>query len=149
MAMILLNNLENSGKKRKRVGRGGSRGGTSGKGGKGQKARSGPTLGIAFEGGQTPLARRLPKRGFSNIRFKKVYEIVNLGILSTIFEDGALITQEVLVEKGMVRGKNVLLKVLNSGHLDKRFIIHAHAFSDSAEEAIKRHNGEVHIVQEM
>ncbi len=75
--MTLLSNLSRLVKKRKRVGRGGDLGGTSGKGHKGQKARSGPRIGSAFEGGQMPLTRRLPKRGFSNAPFKETYEIVN------------------------------------------------------------------------
>ncbi len=92
--MAQLNNLVSSGKKRKRVGRGGSRGGTSGKGHKGQKARSGGTVRAGFEGGQMPLYRRLPKRGFTNARFKPELIIVNLDRLDKAFNDGELLLRK-------------------------------------------------------
>ncbi|MGB8367244.1 MAG: 50S ribosomal protein L15, partial [Candidatus Babeliales bacterium] len=98
--MFRLENLVPLGKKRKRVGRGGSRGGTSGKGHKGQKARSGGGIAPAFEGGQMPLHRRLPKRGFTNARFKKVIEIVNLKHLDKIFNEGETVSKKILIEKG-------------------------------------------------
>ena len=144
-----LNNLTPLVHPRKRIGRGGSRGGTSGKGSKGQLARSGGKVGAAFEGGQMPLTRRLPKRGFSNFRFKQEYEIINLDRLALVFEDGAQITEQVLVEKGFLKGKKIgLIKILGNGELSKKFVIYAHAFSKSAEEAIKSQGGEVHLITE-
>ncbi len=144
-----LNNLVSLVEKRKRIGRGGSRGGTSGKGSKGQNARSGGGVAANFEGGQMPLTRRLPKRGFSNFRFKTTYEVINLDRLALVFDDGAEITQEALVEKGFIKGKNPgLIKILGDGDLAKKFIVHAHAFSKSAEEAIKSLGGEVHLINE-
>jgi large subunit ribosomal protein L15 len=147
--MITLNELKISGKKKKKIGRGGSRGGTSGKGHKGQKARSGPSIGIAFEGGQMPLTRRLPKRGFSNVRFRQEVEIVNLDRLSNLFEAGTVINRELLVEKKVIKNnKKALLKILGRGPLDKKFIVHADAFSKAAAEAITHKGGEVHIIKE-
>lgn len=107
--MLTLNNIVSISKKRKRVGRGGSRGGTSGRGHKGQKARTSGTVGPMFEGGQMPIHRRLPKRGFSNDRFADVYEVVNLGRLENAFEAGAEVTRAALVEKGIISGKKGLL----------------------------------------
>src|SRR3990167_1965418 len=125
MNMIALNELESLTKKRKRIGRGGSRGGTSGKGHKGQKARSGPSLGIIFEGGQMPLTRRLPKRGFNNVMFKTVYEIVNLDQLENNFEIGEKVDKISLVSKGIVKGvKNALLKILGNGQLTKKLLVY-------------------------
>jgi len=145
---VELNNLIPLVEDRKRVGRGGSRGGTSGKGGKGQTARSGGKIPAYFEGGQMPLTRRLPKRGFSNARFKVVYEVINLDRLALLFDNGAEITQQALVEKGFLGKKAGLVKVLASGSLTKKFIVHAHAFSKSAEDAIKSQGGEVHVINE-
>lgn len=137
-----LSNLGSLGKKRKRIGRGGSRGGTSGKGSKGQKARSGPTLGVIFEGGQMPLSRRLPKRGFNNKPFQKVYEIVNISSLSNNFSDGQDIDKNILIEKNIIKGKQgALLKVLGNGSINQKFNIHADAFSKSAKEAIEKIGG--------
>ncbi len=143
-----LHTLVPAGKKRKRVGRGGSRGGTSGKGHKGQKARSGPHIRTAFEGGQMPLTRRLPKRGFSNAAFKISYEIVNLKTINSFFEAGALITMEVLRERGIVKGPVKLLKILGDGVLDKHFVVHADKFSKAAESAILAQGGQVHVTKE-
>jgi large subunit ribosomal protein L15 len=91
--MFRLERLKSIVKKRKTVGRGGDRGGTSGRGGKGQTARSGGNPRIGFEGGQMPLARRLPKRGFNNVSFRDEYEVVNLGNINANFDDGATITK--------------------------------------------------------
>jgi len=147
-----LNNLSSSGKKRKTIGRGGSRGGTSGKGHKGQKARSGGSPRIAFEGGQTPLFRRLPKRGFNNFEFRKVYEIVSLQQLNDAFKDGEEVTKLSLHEKGIVKFKkaqSALLKVLGSGSLSKKLIVNADAFSKSAEKAIQDCGGEARLTKEI
>jgi large subunit ribosomal protein L15 len=147
--MSLLSNLTSLTKKRKKVGRGGSRGGTSGKGHKGQKARSSSHVGIIFEGGQMPLTRRLPKRGFSNAPFKTEYEIINLEQLNTVFDAGALVTKEILIEKGMLKArKKALVKVLGNGTLEKNLIVHADAFSKSAAQAISDKGGEVHVIKE-
>jgi large subunit ribosomal protein L15 len=146
--MKALNELTSAGKKRKRVGRGGARGGTSGKGHKGQKARSGPSIGIAFEGGQMPLTRRLPKRGFSNARFEVVYEVLNLKALNNAFETGATVTKEALVEKGLIKNAKTLLKILGDGKLDKQLTVHADAFSKSAHAGITSAGGNVHLTKE-
>jgi large subunit ribosomal protein L15 len=97
--MFSLDNLQSAGKDRKRVGRGGSRGGTSGRGHKGQNARSGGPKGRGFEGGQTPLQRRLPKRGFTNARFSKETSIVNVNSLERAFAEGEEVNVLTLVEK--------------------------------------------------
>lgn len=133
---------------RKRVGRGGSRGGTSGKGHKGQKARSGAgrKIGPAFEGGQMPLHRRLPKRGFTNARFKKEFYLVNLDQLETAFNDGDAVTKEVLVEKGLVKSTRVLVKILGRGKLAKKIKLTVDACSAGAQEAITSCGGEIHLI---
>lgn len=115
----MLSGLTSLGKKRKRVGRGGSRGGTSGKGTKGQKARSGGSVHPRFEGGQMPLTRRIPKRGFTNAAFKKIYEIISLDQLDKYFVDGATVNKESLKDFGIIKG-NGLLKVLANGELNKK-----------------------------
>lgn len=147
--MIGLNNLLQLVKKRKRVGRGGSRGGTSTKGHKGQKARSGSKISIWFEGGQMPLTRRLPKRGFSNAPFKKSYEIINLERLEELFDKGTVINKELLIQRGVIKNSKALIKVLGNGTITKKFIIYADAFSISAKKAIESQGGEVHLTKEM
>lgn len=145
--MLALNDLLKIVKKRKRVGRGGSRGGTSGKGHKGQKARSGPTLGIIFEGGQMPLTRRLPKRGFNNANFNTKYLVINLADLERCFQDGQVVDNQVMRDNGLIKGKKFLpVKILGEGKLSKKLVVHAHAFSDSAAQVIKGLGGEAHIV---
>jgi large subunit ribosomal protein L15 len=146
--MTQLSNLVPLSKKRKRVGRGGSRGGTAGKGHKGQKARSGPKIGSNFEGGQMPLTRRLPKRGFSNARFKVTYELVSLEQLNNAFDTGTVVTRTALEEKNIVKPGKELIKILANGTLEKKLIVHAHAFSKTAAEHIQAKGGEVHKVQE-
>lgn len=145
----MLSSLVALNKSRKRVGRGGSRGGNSGKGGKGQTQRSGPGLGLLFEGGQSPLPRRLPKRGFNNKRFETVYDVINVERLNDIFETGALITKKELVEQGLIKNQSVLVKILGNGLLSKKFVIHADAWSKTAQEAIQKNGGEVHLIKEM
>lgn len=146
-----LNNLISSGKKRKTIGRGGSRGGTSGKGHKGQKARSGGFVRLGFEGGQTPLYRRLPKRGFNNYEFKTEYQIINLGQLESAYVAGETVTRLSLEEKGLVKRDNTrvtFVKILGAGQLSKKLIIEADACSKSAQEAISKLGGEVRITKE-
>ena len=142
-------------KKKKRVGRGGERGGTSGKGHKGQKARSGPKIRAGFEGGQMPLFRRLPKRGFTNAPFKKEFEIIHLGLLSEVFEEGSEVTTKALIEKGFLKRhkslkakKLPLIKVLADSKPVKKLVIHADAFSKTALEAINKVGGEAHVIKE-
>lgn len=146
--MFELHNLQSSGKKRKRVGRGGSRGGTSGKGGKGQKARSGGSTRRGFEGGQMPLYRRLPKRGFNNISFSTNVQIVNIKQLSS-FSNDTEVTKEMLLQAGLISLKKgdqffhdgLFVKVLGDGALDKKLVVHANAFSNAAQKAIEAVGG--------
>ena len=145
--MFQLNKLTPLCKKKKRVGRGGSRGGTSLKGHKGQKARSGPKISVAFEGGQMPLVRRLPKRGFNNTRFATEVKIVSLEKLNSLFNEGDKVDKQALMEKGVFKGKGKFyLKVLGSGELKKKLEVVADAFSKSAKEAITNLGGQA-IVQ--
>ncbi|MDG1877540.1 MAG: 50S ribosomal protein L15 [Acidimicrobiales bacterium] len=129
-------------KNRKRIGRGigSGTGKTSGKGQKGQKCRSGGSPHPWFEGGQMPIYRRLPKRGFTNI-FKKQFEIVNIGDLACCLEVDP-ITPEVLKEKGLIK-KIGLVKVLGCGDLAKPINVHAHKFSGSAQAKIEKSGGKV------
>lgn len=152
--MLNLHNLVPVTKKRKRVGRGGSRGGTSGKGHKGQKARSGGSPRRGYEGGQTPLARRLPKRGFNNEAFKKKVYIVTLRQLNDAFESGTHVDKALLVENGILRIKKgipevqIALKVLATGVLTKKLIITADACSVSAQKIVQDLGGEVRLTKE-
>ena len=118
---------------RKRVGRGSGSGlgKTSGKGQKGQKSRSGASINPVFEGGQTPLFRRLHIRGFSNAKFKVRYATINLSDLN-VFNDGDIVTPELLKEKGIVKKQLDGIKVLGNGTLNKKLTIKAHRFSSSA-----------------
>ncbi len=145
-----LSNLSSLGKKRKRIGRGGARGGTSGRGSKGQKARSGPTLGVVFEGGQSPLTRRLPKRGFNNKNFETAYEIISISKLSEVFKADQEVNRDLLIEAGLIAGKfGALLKVLGNGSIDKKLNVKADAFSKSAKEAIEKVGGKALLTKEM
>lgn len=147
--MLKLNNLTPAGKDRKRRGRGGSRGGTSGRGHKGQKARSGGSVHAGFEGGQMPLSRRLPKRGFTNARFKVETKIINLDQLETHFEEGSQVDKAILFEKGILKGREkFILKVLGNGTLSKKLSITADAFSESAVKAIENLGGQAKIAKE-
>lgn len=150
--MLQLNKLSPLVKKRKRVGRGGKLGGTSGKGHKGQKARSGGYIRLGFEGGQMPLFRRLPKRGFNNYNFQEEQCIINLEQLNSSFDAGSTITKEALLDKGIIKAKKnsqgFLLKVLGHGKLSKKFIVHADAFSESAAKAIVDNGGEARVTKE-
>lgn len=147
--MLQLNNLSALVKKRKRVGRGGARGGTSGKGHKGQKARSGGYVRRGYEGGQTVLARRLPKHGFSNTSFRKDVITINIAELDAHCENGETITKAVLVERGLIKAqRNAMLKILGDGELTKKLVVHADAFSKSALKAISDRGGEAHVAKE-
>ncbi|HIW04677.1 MAG TPA: 50S ribosomal protein L15 [Firmicutes bacterium] len=131
----------------RRLGRGigSGLGKTSGKGNKGQWARSGGGVRIGFEGGQMPLARRLPKRGFDNI-WKKQYTVINLGDLEQL-EDGTVVTLEYLLAEGLVsKAQPNGLKVLGNGTLTKKLTVKANKFSKSAEAKIKELGGEVEVL---
>ena len=129
-------------KERKRVGRGtaSGQGGTAGKGHKGQNSRSGGGVKQFFEGGQMPLRRRLPKRGFKNI-FKTVYQPLNLGQIETFFGDKAEIALEDIYARGLC-SRNAPVKILGDGELSRAVKIEAHRFSKSAAEKIKNAGGE-------
>ena len=132
---------------RKRVGRGpGSGSGkTAGRGENGQNSRSGGGVRIGFEGGQTPLFRRLPKRGFSNARFKKVYAVINLSDLNK-FEDGATVSPEILKNMGLVKNQLDGIKVLGNGTLEKKLTVKAHKFSETAIKAIEKTGGKAEVI---
>lgn len=132
--------------KKKRVGRGPSsgHGKTSTRGHKGQKARGRGKIYPWFEGGQMPLTRRVPKRGFRSI-FKKEFEIVNLSDLN-VFDAGTRIDPDLLKEKGLVK-KAKMIKVLGEGELDRPLFVKAHSFSKSAEEKIRRAGGNIEVIK--
>ncbi len=144
--MLNLSNLSpqpGSRKNRKRVGRGegSGHGKTSGKGHKGAKARSGGSLKIGFEGGQMPLQRRLPKRGFNNI-FREVIAVINLHDLDR-FEDGATIDRQVLVDAGLVKKKYATVKLLGTGEVSKKFNVALNKVSAAARQKIEAAGGTV------
>ena len=130
----------------KRKGRGTATGNgkTAGRGHKGQKARSGGKLRIGFEGGQMPLARRIPKRGFNNV-FAKPLTAVNLTSLNR-FEDGAVVDAAALIEKGILHDCEYGLKVLGNGNVTKKVTVKAAAFSESAKEKIEKAGGKAEVV---
>ena len=132
---------------RRRVGRGpgSGLGKTSGKGQKGQNARSGGGVNPVFEGGQLPLYRRLPKRGFSNAIFKKEYAVINVCDLNR-FENGTVITPALLKEAGIVKKQLSGIKVLGKGTLEKKVTIQAHQFSASALEKIKESGSKAEVI---
>ena len=131
----------------KRVGRGvaSGHGKTSGKGHKGQNARSGGGVRPGFEGGQLPLFRRLPKRGFSNAKFKVEYATINVSDLEN-FEDGAVVTPELLKEMGIVKKQLAGIKVLGNGELTKKLTVKAAKFSATAVEKIEKMGGKAEEV---
>ncbi len=131
----------------KRLGRGTSsgHGKTSGKGHKGQNARSGGGVRAVFEGGQLPLYRRLPKRGFTNARFKVEYATINMTDLNR-FDNGAAITPELLKEMGLVKKQLSGIKVLGNGTLEKKVNVKAHAFSAKAVEQIEKLGGKAEVI---
>jgi large subunit ribosomal protein L15 len=133
-------------KKAKRVGRGpgSGHGKTSTKGHKGQKARSGGVKGPGFEGGQMPLQRRIPKRGFTNI-FRKEYSVVNVADLETLGGKDP-ITPEVLLEKGLIRNMKDGVKVLGMGDLKAQIVVRAHKFSKSAIDKIQAAGGKAEVI---
>lgn len=134
-------------KERKRIGRGAAsgQGKTAGKGHKGQKARSGSNAHIGFEGGQMPLQRRIPKRGFVNI-FAKEIATVNVAAINDKFEDGATVTIEALVESDLVKKTLDGVKVLGQGELTKKLTVQANAFSASAKAKIEAAGGKAEVI---
>jgi large subunit ribosomal protein L15 len=135
-------------RERKRVGRGpgSGLGKTSGRGEKGQKSRSGFSHKDGFEGGQMPLHRRVPKRGFNNHRFRKEFVAVNLGRLE-IFEAGTIVTPEVLLKRGMIKKVGDGLKILADGDLTKALTVRAHKFSAKAQEKIAGLGGKAEVLE--
>ncbi|MCF7847357.1 MAG: 50S ribosomal protein L15 [Kiritimatiellales bacterium] len=146
MDLHSLRNVEGAKKRKLRVGRGraSGKGKTSGRGQKGQMSRSGSGHKPLFEGGQMPMVRRLPKRGFKNIN-RKVFIAVNLSSLDC-FDDGAEITVEVLRDKGLVNGRFDGVKILGTGNMGKKHLIKANAFSASAREKIEAAGGSCEVV---
>ncbi|AIM16688.1 MULTISPECIES: 50S ribosomal protein L15 [Neobacillus] len=146
MKLHELKPAEGSRKERKRLGRGigSGQGKTAGKGHKGQKARSGGGVRIGFEGGQTPLFRRLPKRGFTNIN-RKEYAVVNLDALNR-FEEGTEVTPELLIETGVVSNEKAGIKILAKGNIEKKLTVKAHKFSSAAKEAIEAAGGTTEVI---
>ncbi len=141
--------MQNAGarKERRRVGRGmgSGLGKTSGKGEKGQKARSGVSIPATFEGGQLPLYRRLPKRGFSNAQFKIKYAVINVCDLNK-FDDGAVVTPEILHEAGLLKNQLDGVKVLGNGTLEKKLTIKAHKFSKEAVNKIEKSGSTLEVI---
>ena len=132
---------------KKRVGRGSGSGlgKTSGRGQKGQKARSGGSINPVFEGGQLPLYRRIPKRGFKNAKFRTVYATINVEDLN-VFEDGTVVTPALLKDTGLVKNQLDGIKVLGNGKLEKKLTIQANKFSASALEKIKEAGSKAEVI---
>lgn len=132
---------------RKRIGRGpaSGQGKTAGKGHKGQKARAGRGMRAGFEGGQMPLQRRIPKRGFVNI-FAKEIAIVNLSAIDEKFADGAVVDVEALIEAGLVKKTLDGVKVLGNGEISKKLTVKANAFSESAKAKIEAAGGKAEVI---
>lgn len=135
-------------KVRKRVGRGpgSGMGKTSTRGEKGQKARSGASIPAWFQGGQSPLYRRLPKRGFNNARYTIRYATINLSDLNKYFNDGEVVTPEVLKEKGIIKKQLSGIKVLGNGDLEKKLTIQANRFSTKAVSKIESAGGKAEVI---
>ncbi len=136
--------------KKKRVvgrGNGSTRGGTSGRGSNGQNARSGGGVRPGFEGGQMPLYRRIARRGFSNYPFKVEYKAVNLREIELKYTDGETVSLETLKEKGVVKGKNVKVKILGDGELTKKLTVDVEKVSAGAKEKIEKAGGNI-VVKE-
>lgn len=132
--------------KRKGQGLGSGNGKTAGKGTKGHKSRAGGGVRPGFEGGQMPLARRIPKRGFSNFRFAKQYQVVNLGDLEERFEAGTVVDVEMLRRTLLVRHDQLPVKILAAGEMSKGLIVRAHAFSAEALRKIEAAGGKAEVI---
>ena len=138
----------NEAKARKRVGRGpgSGMGKTSTRGEKGQLARSGGSVPAWFQGGQSPLYRRLPKRGFNNKRFRVEFATINLNDLNKFFKDGDVVSPEILKERGIIKNSLCGIKVLANGSLDKKLTIKAHRFSSKAVTKIEEAGGKAEVI---
>lgn len=136
-------------RKKKRVGRGvgSGHGKTCGRGMDGQKKRTHPGIRPYFEGGQMPLVRRIPKRGFNNTKFTTEFQEVNLINLNLKFQEGEKVTPEILKQKGLIRYTYKPIKILGKGNIEKSLEIHAHAFSKSAKEKIEKQGGKAIIIK--
>jgi large subunit ribosomal protein L15 len=147
MRLHTLTNRPGARHRRKRLGQGESsgHGKTSGRGGKGQTARSGSSIRAGFEGGQMPLIRRIPKRGFNNARFAVRYSPVNLEALNQ-FEDGARVDQAALRKAGLANGPLKRVKVLGEGELTRKLTVVAHAFSAAARAKIEKAGGVCELI---
>ena len=146
-----LNNLKPADRSKfakKRVGRGpgSGNGKTAGRGNKGAQSRSGYSYKRGFEGGQMPLHRRVPKRGFNNTDFRTEYEVVNLDQLEARFDAGATVTPDVLRSAGLVNGRDVRVKVLARGEVSKALTVQAHKFSGKAAEKIAAAGGSTEVL---
>lgn len=135
-------------KTRKRVGRGpgSGMGKTSTRGQKGQKSRSGVSIPAWFQGGQTPLYRRIPKRGFNNAKFRTEYATINLSDLNKFFKDGDVVTPELLKEKGIIKKQLCGVKVLGNGELEHKITVKANRFSSSAVTKIESAGGKAEVI---
>ena len=147
MKLHELSPVPGSTKERKRIGRGpaSGQGKTAGKGHKGQKARAGRGMQIGFEGGQMPLQRRIPKRGFNNI-FRKEFATVNIASLEKAFNDGDTVTIEALVASGLVKKTLDGVKVLGNGEIAKKLTVQVNAYSETAKSKIEAAGGKAEVV---
>ena len=136
-------------KNRKRIGRGNSSGWgkTAGKGSNGQKSRAGGGVKPYFEGGQMPIYRRVPKRGFSNAIFKKEYTVISLAFLNENFNDGEVVSLETLFNKCLIKKGRDGVKVLGNGELNKKLTVKVHKISKSAKAAVEAKGGTVELVE--
>ena len=147
--MFILRAPQGANKKKTIIGRGRSSGtgGTSGKGSKGQKSRSGGGVRLGFEGGQTPLFRRLPSRGFSNAYFKVDYAVINLSDLEKVYSSGETVDYNTLVKKGLLKKSETLVKLLAKGSLTKKLTVSVDKVSEAAKSAVEKAGGTVTAVQ--
>ncbi|MBQ6624794.1 MAG: 50S ribosomal protein L15 [Clostridia bacterium] len=147
MKLHELSPVAGSTKERKRIGRGpaSGQGKTAGKGHKGQLARAGRGMRPGFEGGQMPLQRRVPKRGFNNI-FRKEIAKVNVSSLDKVFDDGAVVTVDALIEKGLIKKALDGVKVLGNGEITKKLTVQVNAYSESAKQKIEAAGGKAEEV---
>lgn len=144
MRLHTLKNVKGAVHRKKRVGcgEGGGHGKTSGKGGKGQSARSGGSIRPGFEGGQMPLYRKLPHRGFNNYNFRTSYAVVNVGDLAKLDASITEVNVEALVKAGLIRADGALLKVLGDGEITRALKVTANKFTGSAKEKIEKAGGQ-------
>jgi len=145
MSSIQIKAPKGANKNRKRLGKGPSSGTgkTAGKGHKGQKARSGGGVTPGFEGGQMPLFRRVAARGFSNYPFKKEYQAVNLDMLEKFYNEGETVNETTLIEKGLIKKSEKLIKILGNGEITKKLDVEITAISQSAKAKIEKAGGKI------